>query len=256
MHRVPAVQSSPDTDRPDTALSRVISWLGSALDARDPAADPRPVGARAVAHATWMTALDMVSAIRTRRTKARERARQPATASLVIHAPPAVAYATYRELSCLPLFMDHVISVREADRWWSHWVARLPSGTIAWDVKITDDDPGELIAWRSVKGSVIDVRGRVSFAAIDQGVATEVRIEVRLGAIANRRARGLAALFSTSQIERDLRRFKDLVEAGDPTCSDTARPRARPDAPPPPSDGPPGGAEHRTGDPQQMPLAW
>jgi uncharacterized membrane protein len=244
------VQTSPDTDRPDTALSRVISWLSSPRETSNPAADPRPVGVRDLAEATWMTALDVVSAIRTKR-KARDRASQPVSASVTIHAPPAAVYAAYRELSELPAFMDYLMSVREADRRWSHWVARLPSGTIAWDVKITDDRPGELIAWRSVTGSVIDVRSRVSFAAILGGEATLVRIEIRLGAIATRRARGLARLFAAPQIGHDLRRFKTLLEAAaeDGRRARTQVPSARPS-------GQPGGGARGSGEHRQTPLTW
>jgi uncharacterized membrane protein len=255
MNPVFATRTSPDTERSDTALSRAIGWLSSAMDPRTPSEDPRPIGVRDVAQATWMTALDIVSAVRTKRAT-RERASQPVTASVAIQVPPAVAYATYRELSELPAFMDYLMSVREADRRWSHWVARLPSGTIAWDVKITDDCPGELIAWRSVKGSVIDVRSRVSFAPLLGGEATLVRIDIQLGAIASRRARGLARLFSASQIERDLRRLKYLLEAGNP-ASDDAGLRAGPTpALAPPPAGQRGGDDHRPGAHLPMPSAW
>jgi uncharacterized membrane protein len=256
MNPIPAVRTSPDTDRPETALSRVFGWLSSPLDARSLAADPRPLGVRDLAQVTWMTALDIVSAIRTKRAKARDRASPSVTASATIDASPAVVHATYRQLSELPAFMDYLMSVREADDRWSHWVARLPSGTIAWDVKITDDCPGELIAWRSVKGSVIDVRGRVSFAALQGGEATEIRIEIRLGAITTRRARGLAVMFSASQIERDLRRLKYLVEASHATPEDAAGPRASPEPPLPRSSGQPGGDDRRPDERWQMPFAW
>jgi uncharacterized membrane protein len=154
---------------------------------------------------------DALAARRSRRSA--DEAGPAVVCSLAIKRPPHEVYAFYRRLSQLPLFMDYLHSVREADSTYSHWVARLPAGgTIAWDTKITEDRPGELIAWRSVEGSLIDVRGRVMFAATPRRNVTEVRIELQLASAGTRASRSVATLFTWSQIEHDLQRLAQLLE--------------------------------------------
>jgi uncharacterized membrane protein len=217
-----------DFDHADTALGRAIDWLGHAFGSRAAtAARHRPM--RDLAAAAGMTAFDVVTAIRGRRIAASDRAQPPVSSSVVIRKPRAEVYAFYRKLAQLPLFMDLLVSVREVDDRWSHWVARLPSGTVAWDVKITDDLPGELLEWRSVKGSVIKLRGQAVFTDLPGG-ATEVRIELRTGAPSTRQGRKLARLFSASQLASDLRRLKLVLEDPDDLITADVAPR---NAPPP-----------------------
>lgn len=183
-------------------------------------------GARELAVAAGDTALDVVSAIRGLRARraadrASERSR-PIVAALTVHRPPAEVYAYYRDFTQLPTFMEHLISVRQVDPSWSHWIAALPTGTVAWDVKVIDDVPGELVAWRSVKGSVLDLRARVTFGEALGGDATDLRVELRVGDTRTRRGRTLARLFTATEVEADLRRLKHLVEAGAQLARSTA----------------------------------
>jgi uncharacterized membrane protein len=213
-----------DSDHADTALGRAIDWLGQALESRSAR---HPV--RELAAAAGMTALDAMAGLRSRRIAAIERAHPPVVSSVVIHKPRAEVYAFYRKLAQLPLFMDQLVSVREADDQWSHWVARLATGTVAWDVKITNDVPGELIEWRSVKGSVLKLRGQIAFADVPGG-ATEVRVELQVGAPTNRQSRKLARLFSAIQLASDLRRLKLVLEDPEDVVTAEATPH---DLPPP-----------------------
>src|SRR5437016_6139753 len=78
-----------------------------------------------------VTALEVIAARRTQR--AFNEANRPVIFSVTINKPPTEVYAFYRKLSRLPLFMDYLDSVREADKTFSHWIARLPvGGTISW----------------------------------------------------------------------------------------------------------------------------
>lgn len=182
---------------------------------------------RDLAAAVGLTALDVVDALRARRNQAYNQVNPPVTCSITIDRSPEDVYARYRKFSQLPVFMDFLHVVREADRQWSHWVARLPSGTVAWDVKITDDIPGELLAWRSVQESKIQLRAVVTFTRTPTN-GTEVQVEMQLGFAGTLPNAELANCFSEAQIRSDLARLKDVLEeetatASEPVLAQTAQ---------------------------------
>lgn len=179
-----------------------------------PATSPTRPGVRNIAAAVGQTALDLYDAMRARRAQALNQTYPPVRGSITIERSPEAVYELYRKFSQLPLFMDYLHTVREADPRWSHWVARLPTGTIAWDVKITEDIPGQVIAWRSTKESKVQMRGRVTFARTAHG-ATEVHVEMQLGYSGSKPNPGLATFFTEAQITGDLQRLKDTLESED-----------------------------------------
>jgi uncharacterized membrane protein len=166
-------------------------------------------------------------------------ANRPIVYAVTVNRPPAEVYAFWRDLERLPMFMSYLESVRVIDSVRSHWVARLPvGGKIAWDAEITEDEPGELLAWQSVRGAPVRVAGRVTFAKAPGRDATEVRVEMGLGFLGTKPSTALAEFFVKPQIKGDLRRFKQVVETGEVLLSDASRHRrphpARPEAEPPP----------------------
>jgi uncharacterized membrane protein len=158
--------------------------------------------------------------------------------AVTINKPPGEVYAFYRKLSQLPLFMDYLASVQETGPRTSHWVARLPvGGTVAWDAEIVEDRPGKLIAWKSVPGSPIALRGRVTFARTPGRNMTEVRVEMQLGVDGIHPSTVLAKLFARPQVKGDLRRLKQVIEAGEVLYSDASVHRGpHPAQPPAPSE--------------------
>lgn len=208
-----------------------LSLLVSATRSKD-ARVPRLAGA--IAAVAGVSALDTIAARRSQRAYAE--ANQPVVFAVTINKPPAEVHAFFRQLSQLPLFMDYLDSVQEVDKTRSHWVARLPiGGTISWDARITEDRPGEVLAWQSVEGALINVRGRVTFAKAPGRNMTEVRVEMQLGFLGTRPSTSVAKLFTRSQIKGDLRRLKQVLETGEVLCSDASVHRsphaARPAAP-------------------------
>jgi uncharacterized membrane protein len=123
---------------------------------------------------------------------------RPSAAAVTVDVDPDTAYRAWRDLPKLPLFMLGLREVRTLDPTHSRWTADGPGGdTVTWDVEITADEPGRLIAWRTLPGAGSPGEGRVTFTAAASGKGTEVRLE---------RPRGRA--------REDLRRFKQLVETG------------------------------------------
>jgi uncharacterized membrane protein len=135
--------------------------------------------------------------------------------SITVNRPRAEVYRFWRELENLPRFMDHLESVTVIDENRSHWVAKAPAGTkVEWDASIHNEIEDELIAWRSLPGSDIDNAGSVHFTAA--GNATEVRVVLSYDPPAGKVGAVVARLLGEEpgqQVEEDLRRFKQVMEA-------------------------------------------
>ena len=140
--------------------------------------------------------------------------------SVVIQRPVDELYAFWREFENLPRFMDHLESVRTIDDRRSHWVAKAPAGTkVEWDAEIHNEIENELIAWRSLPGADVNNAGSVHFRPAPGG-GTEVRVVLSYEPPAHtgRIGSAVARLFGeepAQQVEEDLRRFKQVMEAGD-----------------------------------------
>jgi uncharacterized membrane protein len=118
--------------------------------------------------------------------------------------------------------MDYLESVRVINQTTSHWVAKLPVGSVEWDAEIIEDIPGELIAWRTVPGSKLKLSGRVTFTRTPGRNMTEVRCEMKLGFTGAKPSTLLAKVFAKPQIKGDLRRLKQVLETGEVLLSDAS----------------------------------
>ncbi|MCF0093743.1 SRPBCC family protein [Micromonospora sp. MH99] len=166
-----------------------------------------------------ITALDTAVAIgagRARRARARVIRMEIA---VTVNRSPAEAYRFWRDVENLPKFMAHLESVRADDLRRSHWVARGPAGRhIEWDAEIIDDQPNRSLTWRSLPGARVANAGRVRFVPAPGDRGTEVRVQLRYAPPAGALGRAVAKLFGEEpeqQVRDDLRRFKQVLEAGE-----------------------------------------
>jgi len=136
-------------------------------------------------------------------------------AHIVVRRSASDLYRIWRNLENLPVFMDHLVSVREVDDIRSQWVARAPAGmVIKWEADIVRDEEDRLIAWQSLEGSGVDSAGSVHFEPLDSMVAL-VHVRLKYNPPAGRAGVALARAFMSDpqkKIEHDLRRFKEIVE--------------------------------------------
>ena len=140
--------------------------------------------------------------------------------SYTIGKPRAELYAFWRDFTNLPKFMKHLQDVTVSDGGKrSHWVTQGPAGTtVSWDADIINEVPNELIAWHSLAGGDVDTTGSIRFVDAPADRGTEVKVNLsyvppggKLGAV-------IAKLFGRSgesEVREDLRRFKQLMEAGE-----------------------------------------
>lgn len=139
--------------------------------------------------------------------------------SVTVNKSPEELYRFWRNFENLPRFMDHLESVRVEGEGRSHWVAKAPAGTtVEWDAEIYNEKENELIAWRSLEGADVDNAGSVRFEGEPEGRGTIVRVSLKYDPPGGVIGSAFAKLFGeepSQQIDEDLRRFKQVMEAGE-----------------------------------------
>jgi len=132
---------------------------------------------------------------------------------------PEECYRFWRDFENLPRFMTHLESVRKLSETRSRWTAKAPLGaTVSWEAEIITDRPNELIAWRSLEGADVDNAGSVRFRPGPNGQGAEVTVELNYEPPAGMIGAAVAKLFGEEpelQVREDLRRFKQVMEAGE-----------------------------------------
>jgi len=146
--------------------------------------------------------------------------------TVTIARPPAEIYDFWRNLENLPRVMAHLDSVRVLDDRRSAWKAKGPIGSqYEWQAEITDDLPGERIAWRSLPPSDAFNTGVVLFKPAPGDQGTEVHVELRYAPPAGQLGAAIAKLFGREpgqQVMSDLRRLKQVLEVGEVMHSDAS----------------------------------
>jgi len=133
-------------------------------------------------------------------------------------------YDFWRDFRNLPLFMENIESVTVGDSGRSHWIVRGPANTdLEWNSEITEDVPGEVIAWRSVDDASVKNSGRVEFRDSTNGRGTIVSVTIAYDPPAGVLGKAFAKVFRREpkiQARQELRRFKQLMETGElPTAA-------------------------------------
>ena len=143
--------------------------------------------------------------------------------AITINRPRQELYDFWREFKNLQLFLENVRSVTKIDATHSRWIIEAPAGrTVEFISRITEDEPGRLIAWTSEEGAEVANSGRIKFEDAPGGRGTIVRATIAYDPPAGAVGRAVATLFQREpkmQARRDLRRFKQLMETGEITTS-------------------------------------
>jgi uncharacterized membrane protein len=154
--------------------------------------------------------------------------------SVTINKPLPELYRFWRNFENLPKFMNHLESVAPREEGISHWVAKGPAGMrVEWDARIINEVTDKVIGWQSLEGSTIATAGSVNFDEDSHG--TRVSVHLQYNPPGGKLGAAVAKLFGeepNQTIREDLRRFKQLMEAGEiPTTEGqpsgrTAKPRS------------------------------
>jgi len=146
--------------------------------------------------------------------------------TIIINRSPREVYSFWRDIENLPTFVDQLEFVRKDSERLSHWRARVPTGaSVEWDSEIIQDQANSLIVWQSLAGSDIDNSGSVRFERATGGRGTLVTVEMEYTLPGGALGADIARLFGTDpgqQVEKALRRLKQVLETGGIVKSDAS----------------------------------
>lgn len=155
--------------------------------------------------------------------------------AVTLNRRPEEVYGFWRDLRNLPRVLHHLEEVAPMDDRRSHWRAKGPGGaSFEWDAEITEDRPGERLAWRSLPGADVPNSGWIRFEP-DRG-GTRVTVDLHYTPPGGKLAAGIARLFGREpgqELREDLRAFKQVMETGEVTRSDASFGRIRHPGQPP-----------------------
>lgn len=146
--------------------------------------------------------------------------------AVTINRPRDELFAFWRDFSNLPAFMANVRAVDVLDDRRTRWTIAAPGGgEVEFTTTITEEQPGELIAWQSEEDAQVRNSGRIVFRDAPAGRGTEVEATIAYdppGGTVGRLAAKLFQRETNIQARRDLKRFKQLMETGEVSVSDMA----------------------------------
>jgi len=137
------------------------------------------------------------------------------TESVDVHVPVRTAYNQWTQFEEFPRFMEGVEKVVQLDDATLEWTAEINGVERSWQAEIVEQEPDQVVAWRSTSGAKND--GRVSFESLGAN-RTRVTLELEVEPEGAVEKAGDALGFVERQVEGDLRRFKEFIESrGTPT---------------------------------------
>jgi uncharacterized membrane protein len=225
---VPSLQGgrAPVGDRPDVlqanwapATRAVVGTAGAALvaagifrrDVRGTCA--ALIGAGLFARAVTNLPMNRLTGIASRRRAV------DVQKTIIINAPVGEVYAFWSEYENFPRFMSRVQDVKPSERIprQSHWKVVGPAGApVEFDAEITQTISNQLIAWRTLPGSVVGHGGLVRFDPEPDG-RTRVHVRMSYNPPAGWLGHGIASAFGVDpkrSMDEDLVRMKTLIETG------------------------------------------
>jgi uncharacterized membrane protein len=130
--------------------------------------------------------------------------------SIDVDVPVSTVYNQWTQFEEFPQFMTGVESITQQDDEHLHWTVSIGGVEREFDAEITEQHADERIAWRSTEGP--QHAGVVTFhrLADDQ---TRVTLQMDWEPEGFVEKAGAALQIDDMQIARDLRKFKEIIEA-------------------------------------------
>src|SRR6185436_14010417 len=130
--------------------------------------------------------------------------------SIEVEAPLHTVYNQWTQFEEFPRFMEGVTEVRQLDDKRLHWKAEIGGTTKEWNAEIFEQVPDHRVAWRSTRG--VKNSGMVNFHPVSE-TTTRVTLKLNYDPEGPVEAMGDALGFVSRQIEGNLERFKEFIEA-------------------------------------------
>jgi uncharacterized membrane protein len=134
--------------------------------------------------------------------------------SIEVQVPVQQAYNQWTQFEEFPKFMEGIQSVQQLDDTHVRWVAEIRGESREWTTEITDQQPDEKIAWKTIDGELKN-DGVVTFEQVGDGqTRVNVQMDVDGDSTAENVAGDLLGIVK-AQVHGDLERFKVLIENRD-----------------------------------------
>ena len=127
-----------------------------------------------------------------------------------VNVPVRTAYDQWTQFESFPHFMSGVESITQVSPTRNHWVTKIAGQTREFDTEITEQNPDERIAWRTVGGDV-EHAGVVTFHRLDSDSSrVTVQLDWTPSGVAEKA--GAAVGVDDRQVKADTKRFKEFIE--------------------------------------------
>jgi uncharacterized membrane protein len=136
--------------------------------------------------------------------------------SIDVNVPVRKAYDQWTQFEEFPRFMEGVLEVRQLDDRRLRWRARVGGVEETWEARITEQQPDQRIAWKSIAGRKNS--GVVTFHRLNDDACTVMlQLDWEPEGIVENVGDALGA--AKLRIHGDLQRFKQFMEerGGQPT---------------------------------------
>ena len=132
------------------------------------------------------------------------------TESIDVQVPVRTAYEQWTQFEEFPQFMEDVQSVEQVDPGILRWVVGAGDKQHTWTAEVTEERPGERIAWRAIEGRWS--AGAITFHRLAED-ETRVVMELEHETDGLKDQLGSALGLDNRRVQGDLGRFKELVES-------------------------------------------
>ncbi|HEX2339285.1 MAG TPA: SRPBCC family protein [Vicinamibacterales bacterium] len=134
--------------------------------------------------------------------------------TIEVQVPVQQAYNQWTQFEDFPKFMNGIQSVQQLDDTHLQWVAEIRGESRQWTTEITEQQPDEKVAWKTIEGEVKN-DGVVTFEPMgDAQTRVNVQMDVEGDSTAENVAGDLLGVVK-KQVHGDLERFKQLIENRD-----------------------------------------
>lgn len=125
--------------------------------------------------------------------------------------PAHMVYAEWLRFESFPSFMHGVKSVIRTSDTTHHWVTKVGGAQREFDTTVTEEEPGQRIAWAGEGG--VTHSGTVTFGAVDADTTSmHVHIDWEPESLLEKAGSGLGS--DHREVRNELWRFKEFIESG------------------------------------------
>ena len=124
--------------------------------------------------------------------------------------PTRVAYDQWTQFESFPRFMAGVDRVVQVDARTLEWTATIAGVVKHWRAEIVEQQPDEVVAWRSIEGAHNDGAVRLEAIGPDRTLVS-ITLDVEPDGLVEKAADALGMV--ERRVRGDLARFKEFIEA-------------------------------------------